>query len=250
VLGYVKVDYQSGGGGVPVIETADLDFADIVLDRYTASAGTGTTLRISSGQAIGGGSWRFAGGDQEVVLEDDTTSYVWQLVTGYFAATTDAEPPQLTALLFCEVDTASGAITEIRDRRKYAGETVVLRLRGDLDAAPGPLIGELAEFVVAHEHLVMDIGAIYRASDNGGGSAGLTKLDVLVNGVSIFTNSAVVDTRPSFDFDASAGELIIVSPLHEVTELRRYDVVSIVSVTHPTGGAPDWAEAYLTCRVP
>jgi hypothetical protein len=36
--------------------------------------------------------------------------------------------------------------------------------------------------------------------------------------------------------------------IHELTELHPGQLLELVSIEHPTGGTPTWAEAYLVCR--
>ena len=38
--------------------------------------------------------------------------------------------------------------------------------------------------------------------------------------------------------------------IHERLELHPGQLLQLVSIEHPTGGTPAWAEAYLLCRRP
>lgn len=238
---YVKVDFQAGAS---VIETADLD-GTTVYDRYLAVAGSGLNLTIHAGQAQGGSTWRYAQGTQTLPLTDATTNYVWQLASGLFEDTTTTVAPEATAIgPLWEVVTAAGAITTITDRRYYMGQTVTIKLRAVFPGSAGELISELIE----HERLFLE-QVVYRISDNGG-TSGQTKLDVTKGGTTIYTDFAVSDQRPTFAHDTVT--LTNTTSVHQVTELRKGDVVALISLEHPTGGsgAPVWGEAYLICRKP
>jgi hypothetical protein len=99
------------------------------------------------------------------------------------------------------------------------------------------------------ERLFLETVAV-RASDNGGGASGESKYDVQINGAAIYTSFATEDQRPVIPFDASTDELIDHDGFHEVTELRRGDLVSFHTVTDPTGGDPERVECHLVCRGP
>lgn len=239
--GEVTVDYQAGG--TSVIETADLGGAG-GWDRYFAEDGGGLNLTLHSGQAQGGSTWRFAQGTQTVVLDDAATNYVWQLASGLFDSTTTTAAPEQTAIgpLF-KVVTAAGAISSITDWRTYAGRTVAIHMRGDM---PGGL-GEVDSRVVEHERLFIE-RITYRLSDHGGGASGQTKLDAELDGVTLYTDFATSDQRPVFAFDAA--DLIDGGGVHQVTELRRGQVLSLHVAEFPVGGTPVWAEVTFYCRVP
>jgi len=240
VVRYAKVDYQAGAS---VVEEADLD-GTTLYDRYLAVDLGSLTLGLHPGQALGGGTWRFSGGILEVALEDDADNYVWQLATGLPAVTTDAAPPELTALgPWWKVTTASGVITDIVDLRTYAGGAVEVRLGGELPGSPG----DIDETVIGEDRLAIERVMVLQ-SDNGGGSSGLTKYEVKINGTTIYTDSGIDDQRPAFAFDAA--DLLDQGGVHQVTDLYRGDVVTFASVTHPTGGTPTSAKCVLVCRRP
>jgi len=245
VLGYVTIHYNAGG---TEITTDDIEWL-YEYDRYEATPGGGTNLRIGYGRAWGGGSLRFAGAHQIIPLAafDDSTCYVWQLVTGLFTATADDVRPQSTALPWCAVTLAGGVIVDggIVDRRVYAGETVELRLRGAIPGSPGAI----DDLMVGHEHLVID-RMLFRVPTNGAGSSGETKFDVLINGTTAFTSFATEDWRPTVAFDAASGDLFVAWAIHEVCDLYQGDTVEFANVDEPVGGTPASAECILVCRKP
>lgn len=246
-LAWVQVDYQAGG--TSVIETADIT-GTTIYDRYHLEpVASSLTAYLHAGQALGGGTWRYHTDRTLVAFDASVTSYVWQLATGLPEVTTTTTPPTGTALVpLYRVTTDGTEITEVVDLRTYAGQTVVLHLRGDLPGSPGTI----DTLVVAHEHLVVE-RVLYRLSDNGGGSSGATQLDTTVTplggaAATLYTSHATEDHRPSWDFDAT--DLRNDDGIHEVSDLYRGDLLTLESLGHPTGGTPDWAEAYLLCRVP
>jgi hypothetical protein len=238
ILCTVRVGFHAGAS---VIAGTDLS-GQPLLDRYFAEAGVGLHATVHAGQAVGGGSWRFHANRTTAPLVAAATNYLWQLASGDFAVTQTASRPDPTALgPWWEVDTDGTHVTALRDRRTYADRPAMLHLRGELPGAPGELVSLLVE------EDAMSIERIaFRVSSNGGGSAGATKLDVKLNGTTLYTSSGTDDQRPSFAFNAAT--LTTDTGIHEVLDLRRGDVLSLVSVTHPTGGTPIWAEAYLVCR--
>jgi hypothetical protein len=119
----------------------------------------------------------------------------------------------------------------------------VIPLRGDLPAAPGPI----AEAVVVHDGLVLE-DVLYRLSDSGGGSAGQTQLDLLLDGATLYPSFAQDDHRPAWPLDAA--DLLVQGRIHERLELHPGQLLQLVSIEHPTGGTPARAEAYLLCRRP
>jgi hypothetical protein len=105
----------------------------------------------------------------DLILPPNATTTLWQRASGAWelAASTDP-PPESTALgpLWIATTDAAG-VTELLDRRAFAADTVVIPLRGDLPAAPGPI----AEALVVHDGFVLE-DVLYRLSDSGGRSAG------------------------------------------------------------------------------
>jgi hypothetical protein len=241
---YVRIDYQAAGGGVPVIEAADLD-GTTLYDRYLAEDGGSLDLSIHPGQAQGGSTWRYSGGMQTLPLTDDDTNYVWQLASGLFDATLDTVPPEGTAIgPLWEVLTASGSISTITDRRIYAGRTVELRLSALLTGGTG-----LKDSIrVGHERLFLD-KVLASVSDDGDGSSGSTVLDIHIEGATIYTSSGTDDQRPTFAFDAGSA-LADDGSVPEVRELRQGYTVQLHLDAEPVGGTPVSAEVILVCRVP
>jgi hypothetical protein len=242
---YIRVDYQVGG--TPVIEAADLS-GETLYDRYLAVAGSGLNLEIHPGYALGGSTLRLAAIKQLVPLTDDDVNYVWQLANGQFQDTVDLTPPSLAATPhWFEVTTAGGVITDIVDRRTYAGGEIVLHLRG---AMPGS-VGLIDTLIVSHELLYLE-QVRYRLSGNGGGGSGQTQLDTELAGDTIYTDFAVDDQRPAFAFDAAGADLVVDDGVHQVTALRKGQELSLVSLEYPAGSTPGdvVAEAWFICRLP
>jgi len=133
-------------------------------------------------------------------------------------------------------------VIELLDRRAFAADAVVIHLRGDLPAAPGPI----AEALVVHDGLVLE-DVFYRLSVSGGGITGQAQLDLLLGGATLYPSFAQDDHRPAWHFDTAA---LIVQGLHELTELHPGQLLQLVSIEHPKGCTPARAEAYLVCRRP
>jgi len=227
-----------------ITEIAPADIEDRRLfDRYQAEPGTGLHLRLHPGQAIAGGTLRRHSTLTNLLLPPNATTYLWQRASGAWelSAPTDP-PPETTALgpLWIAITDATG-VTDLLDRRVIAADTVVIHLRDDLPATPGPI----AETLIAHDGLVLE-DVLYRLSDSGGGSAGQTQLDFLLDGATLYPSFAQDDHRPAWPFDAA--DLLVQGRIHELTELHPGQLLQLVSIEHPTGGTPAWAEAYLLCR--
>jgi len=236
-LAAVEVRYSAGDTVVEGTDLTDL----LVYDRYFAEPGTGLELRLHAGQAVGGGTLRYHSTIQTVAVAASSTRYLWQRASGA-AELTAGDPPETTALgPWWKVTTDGAGVTELVDLRHFGPDTVVLHLRGDLPGSPGEIVTQL----VGHDGLVID-QVLYRLSDNGGGSAGQTQLDLEIDGATAYTSFATDDQRPAWAFDASSLE--VGDAIHEVTELRQGLVVRLLSIEHPTDGTPVWAEAYLVCR--
>ena len=231
---------------VDASEINPTDIEDLrVFDRYLAEPGAGLQLRVQAGRAIASGTLRYHSTTTDLMLPPNATTALWQRASGAWelAAPTDP-PPETTALGPLWIATTNTAgVTELLDRRAIAADTIVIHLRGDLPAAPGPIV----ETVVLHDGLVQE-DVLYRLSDSGGGSAGQTQLDLILDGATLYPSFAQDDHRPAWPFDAAG--LLVQGRIHELTELHPGQLLQLVSIEHPTGGAPAWAEAYLLCRRP
>jgi len=238
---YVLVQYGATGS---VIETADLD-GEGLYDRCYAEAGSGLQVKIHPGRSLGVGTYRYSSAAHLVSVEASTTNYLWQLASGLWDATTTEVAPETTATgPWFEADTDGSSVTAIRDRRDYAGRSVVLVLKGATPGSPG-LVDDLG---VEHDRLFVEQIAL-RASDNGGGSAGSTKGDLRVNGTSIFAGSGTDDQRPEVAYNATT--LVDRDGIADGDrEIRKGDVLSFYTVAHPTGGNPARLEIHVVCRVP
>ncbi len=187
------------------------------------------------GQALGGATWRYHSEVQAVVLEASATRWLWQLANGDSVLTETLEPPETTALgPWWKVETDATGVTALVDLRTYTDEPVVIHLEAALPDDPGELDSQLIFQDLAVERVV------YRLSDNGGGSAGETVLDLLRG-----EDSFHPTTPPAFAFDATT---LTADAVHELAELHPGDVLTLATVEHPTGGSPARAEVYLICR--
>lgn len=242
-LAYVKVRYQAGG--TSEILSTDLE-GTLLYDRYLCEAGSGLQVKIHPGRSLGGSTYRDAASIQLVTLAASDTSYLWQLASGLWEATLDETAPESTATgPWWEVTTdGSGVTPPIVDRRTYAGRTVVLRLAGAIPGSPG-LVDDL---LVEHEELWIE-EVTGRVSDNGGGASGQTKLDLEVNGTSLYPGAGTEDHRPVIAYNAT--DLVHRNGVPDgPRRLRRGDLLELVTAAHPTGGTPDRAELLVICRVP
>ena len=120
-------------------------------------------------------------------------------------------------------------MTELLDRRAFAADTVVIHLRGDLPAAPGPI----AEALVVHDGLILE-DVLYRLSDSGGGSAGQTQLDLLLDGATLYPSAAQDDHRPAWPSGRWGIENI--ANLDKVPAAGATIVVGLPKVKDASGG--------------
>jgi hypothetical protein len=240
-LAAVAVRHEAGASEIEPTDIEDLR----VFDRYHAEPDTGLQLRVHAGRAVAGGTLRFHSTPTALMLPPNTTTSLWQRASGAWELTASSEgPPETTALGPLWIATTDAAdVTELFDRRVFAADTIVIHLRGDLPGTPGPI----AEAVVAHDGLVLE-DVLYRLSGSEGGTAGQTKLDLLLDGATLYSSAAQDDHRPAWPFDAA--DLIVQGHIHELTELHPGQLLQLVSIEHPTGGTPARAEAYLLCRRP
>jgi hypothetical protein len=228
-------------GGPSMIEAVDIAGV-LTYGRHLVEPGAGLQAVVHAGQAIAGGTWRYWSARQVVPLVASATNYLWQLASGELDVTQSTEPPETTVLgPLWEIDTDAAGVVELRDLRTYTRSPVVLCLRGSLPAAPGEIASQLV-----HEALAVE-AIVYRLSDNGGGASGRTVLDLEISGATVYSSQATDDQRPAWPFDAAGAELVDNDGIHELVELGRGDVLTLLSVEHPVGGTPAWAEAYLIC---
>ena len=89
---------------------------------------------------------------------------------------------------------------------------------------------------------------VFRISDNGGGSAGWTVGEWFVNGSTAFTSKATSDERPWMSWVAI--DLVDRVSYHEITVLKKGDLIRFDIAALPTGGSPAEVEWSLVCRVP
>lgn len=246
-LARVTVLYQVGGTS----EIGPDDVEDLrVLDRFALEEpASGRTAYVHAGEAVGGGTYRYHTGKSPVTVDPSTTAWVWQLATGLFTVHDSAtEPPEASALgPWWEITTDTDDITEVRDLRTYADRTVVLSISGSLPGSPGTI----DSLLVADEALMIE-SVLVRWSGNGGGSSGLTKLDLERTplggaAATIYTNHATDDARPVLAYNAT-DLLDLGDGQHEACELRRGDMLTLKSVTHPTGGTPATVDVHVICR--
>lgn len=238
----VTVNYDASG--FSVIDAADLT-DPTVRGRCAVEAGEGLQVLLQGGRSLGGQTLRYSSGRQPLSVPPSSTVYVYQLANGHPEYSETETPPDSGAIgPLAEVDTDADEVLEVRDRRTYAGRTRLLELWGATPGSPGAVSGFI---VVADARLYLDELHLI-ASDNGGGSSGQTKIDVLVNGSSIFPSSGTDDQRPAIAYDAT--ELFARAGVFEAFDLRRGDVVTFATVEHPVGGSPASIGIALLCRMP
>ncbi len=240
-LAAVAVRHEASSSEIQPTDIEDLR----VFDRYHAETGAGLQLRVHAGRAIAGDTLRYHSTPTDLMLPPNATTALWQRASGAWELAALADPPPETTALgpLWIATTDVAGVTELHDRRTFAADTVVIHLRGDLPAAPGPI----AEALGFHEGLVLE-DVLYRLSDSGGGITGQTQLDLLLDGATLYPSFAQDDHRPAWPFDAA--DLIVQGRIHELTELHSGQLLQLVSLEHPKGGAPAWAETYLLCRRP
>jgi len=240
-LAAVAVRHEAGASEVNPTDIEDLR----VFDRYHAEPGAGLQLRVHAGRAIAGGTLRYHSTPTDLMLPPNATTALWQRASGAWELASASDPPPETTALgpLWLATTDAASVTELLDRRTFAVDTVVIHLRGDLPAAPGPI----AEALGTHDGLVLE-DVLYRLSDSGGGITGQTQLDLLLDGATLYPSFAQDDHRPAWPFDTA--DLIVQGRIHELTELHPGQLLQLVSIEHPKGGTPARAEAYLLCRRP
>jgi len=239
---WVHVDYGAGGS---VIDAADIDQVEAE-GRYLAVADSGLFVKVYPGQSLSRTTWTYRGDSVLVPVVANDTNWGWLLPTGLWEVTQEEVAPAEGARCYWEADTDGSGVTEMRDRRTYAGDQVLLRLRGDSIASPPQTLDIL---LAEHDELVLE-DVVGRVSDNGGGSAGQTVLDVHLDGTTIYTDSATEDLRPTIAWDATGAGLVHRGGVHQVTRIRRGQELSLVAVEYPDTDAspPAWAEVTLVCR--
>jgi hypothetical protein len=239
-IALVTVRHQATASEIDPTNIEDLR----LFDRYLAEPGTGLHLRVHPGRANAGGTLRYHSAPTDLLLPPDATTCLWQRASGAWELTAPTDPPPETTALgpIWIATTDAEGVTELLDRRAFADDTVVIHFRGDLPAAPGVI----AEVLVVHDGLVVE-DVIYRLSSNGGGSGGQTQLDLLLDGTTFYPSFALDDQRPTWP--SEAANLRHQGRVHELTELHLGQFLQFVSIEHPVGGTPTWAEAYLLCRI-
>jgi len=237
----VTVRHQATASEIDPTDIEDLR----LFDRYWAEPGTGLHLRVHPGRTIASGTLRYHSAPTDLLLPPNAMTCLWQRASGTWELTALSDPPPETTAFgpLWTATTDTDGVTELLDRRVFATDTVVLHLRGDIPATPGVI----AEALVAHDGLVLE-EVIYRLSGNGGGTAGQTQLDLLLDGATIYPSFTLDDHRSAWAFDAA--DLIQQGSAHELAELHPGQLIQLLTTEQPTGGTPAWVEAYLVCRRP
>jgi hypothetical protein len=235
----VTIRHQATASEIDPTDIEDLR----LFDRYWAQPGTDLYLRIHPGRSIAGGTLRYHSAPTLLLLPPNATIYLWQRASGAWELTTLADPPPETTALgpLWIATTTADSVTELLDRRVFAADTIVLHLRGALPAAPSVI----AEALLAHDGLVLE-KVIYRLSGHEAGSAGRTKLDLLVDGATLYPSFALDDQRPTWPFGAT--DMRQQNCIHELTELHPGQLLRLTSIEQPASGSTVWAEAYLVFR--
>jgi len=211
--------------------------------KRQAEPGSGLHLRVHPGRAIAGGTLRYHSAPTNLLLPPHATTCLWQRASGAWELTASTDPPPETTAFgpLWIATTDANSVTELLDRRTLAADTIVLHLRGNLPATPGVI----AETLVVHDGMALE-EVVYRLSGNGGGSAGQTQLDLLLDGATLYPSFALDDQRASWSFDTV--DFIQHDHVHEVAELHPGQLIQLAIIGYPTGGTPVRAEAYLICR--
>ncbi|HEX4954811.1 MAG TPA: hypothetical protein VF017_15570 [Thermoanaerobaculia bacterium] len=234
-LAWVTVRYQAGG--TSVIEAGDIEDRRL-FDRLVVVPGVGLEVILHPGYAIGGGSWRYRSAAMPLALPGTATRYLWQLASGLPELTATPARPQSGALPLAEIDTDATDVTAIRDRRRFAGGSVVIALAGS-PAAPGVLASQLVWQRLAVERFVV------RLSDDGAGT-GQTQVSYDVDGATAFTSFATDDQRPAFPVGTS--ELVSEDAYPEVVVIQPGQELALRIDELPDTTPPDRIEAYWVCR--
>jgi hypothetical protein len=98
---------------------------------------------------------------------------------------------------------------------------------------------------VAHDGLILE-DVLSRLSEAGAGGR-TTEARSPPRRSHLYPSAAQGDHHSAWPFDATA--LRHQGRIHELTDLHPGQL-QLVSIEHPTGGTPAWAEAYLLCRRP
>lgn len=238
-LSRVTVHYQAGGTSVIAAE----DIEDLTrYDRNLVVPGDGLEVLVHPGVAQAGDTWRYWTDIEPVELPESDTSFLWQLASGLYEITEDEDAPEDGALLEAEIDTDSSDVTEIRDRRTYAGRTRILTLRGTPPGSPG----HVQTVRVTDPRLALE-RVVYWQPDTPG-TGGQMQVEVKRNGTSIYPSSATEDHRPVLAHDAS--DLVHDTGIPEDLDWREGDLISLETIENTTGGLPSEVVLELVCRVP
>ena len=223
-LGLVVVEHGAGGS---VIDPADLSGTP-ARGRFHVEPAGGLGIRVYPGEAVAGETLRYQDLAQVLAVPDDSDLSLWILSTGHLDL--EVDPPEETAEELWRAVTAGGSVTLLEDRRRPAEAPTVLELGGALLGAPGVVAGRWWDGPPLELESV-----VARVSEAGAGAtSGQTKLDVLVDGVSVF-DTALEDLRPAFAFDATEFRQ---DPIHQRPLIPKGALLELVTVEHPVDGAP------------
>jgi hypothetical protein len=200
LLGYVTVTYQ--GGGTSVINTANLDMANVRYGEYLVTAGTGLNVKVWPGSALSAAdSQPSHTAPDTIAIDPSVTRYVWLNPDGTFTVQADGpgNAPSAGSQLLASVTTGVASVTSITDYRAFTDHVLteyIVELRYD-----GPL-GLTSSGVLKWTEIPYDMVLDrYRVGTNTALSGSTTKVDILWGsqfagvGTSIFDFS-VTDLRP------------------------------------------------------
>ena len=198
--------------------------------------GPGLTVRVHQGEALAGATFRTWTAYDDVPVPDDAVSWVWQMASGLYEVTADATPPSAAALSIARATTATGSVVDVEDLRPISGSRQLLRTR--VVPAPGVVDDWLAPSVLHIERITLRLSS---TAQSLGATAGVTRLDLLNAGVSLWPSSATEDLRPSIAFDAPD---LIVTAYPEVCLVDAGTVLT-ASLEVPVGATSEHAEIIL-----
>ena len=249
-IGYVQVDHQ--GGGSSIITNAEITNTYTV-GAYAFSA-SGLTATIGPGRARVDNFLVRHTFPQQLTLLDATFNSIWLNPDGTLTAQIFSAPrPTPRSYLLHQVLTAAGAVVVVIDQREFVGaeeHVIDLVIADPTDPTTVLAVGDegfgLWPFYrVGYIRPVK--GITVRAHDAGAGG-GQLKLDVTINGTSIYTSSASDDRRPVIPSGAVIPPAVPTLPLdthyrndagnyYEVTAIALYAIIQAEVIEIPAGTA-------------
>ncbi len=233
---WVLVEYDTPNSK---IETGDISGTPD-WGRHNLTYTSGLTVDLHPGTIIGNGSYRYSHDVQTLTVTASSTNRIWSTEAGLPEVTTTAAFPSSGSLgeMF-DVVTDGSSVTSIVDKRQYAGQRDIIAITCDLSGGTGADKGFAG--VPFDRAYIEKILVVW--SDNGGGSADDTVIDINLDGTTIYTGQGTEDNRPTLAWNAT--DLETEHEYHEVTEIRMGSRLSVDLEEDPTGGTPASCIVYL-----